>query len=155
MDESQKTRRKPLRALLSTLRQRCRPLSQGLPGFRRKGQGRPGPNLVVPLEWEGLRFRLRPTEAEVPLDRQHQADLAAAREYRDLLNQPGWDRYEREVEAQAEAAVGRLVGYRPLNPEDAWKELVRTGEFVAACYNVLAIPRHAIEIAKGEGGQNA
>jgi hypothetical protein len=72
-------------------------------------------------------------------------------DYQLLLQHQGWRRYEQEVEAQATRAVMNLMSTRPLLGEDLRDfavRVVQTQEYVASCYNALAIPRNYIELAE-------
>jgi len=69
-------------------------------------------------------------------------------DYRNLLLHQGWRRYEQEVENQANRAVTNLMTSRPYAGEDLRDfaiRVVQTQEYVASCYNALAIPRNYIE----------
>lgn len=76
-----------------------------------------------------------------------------AEQYRDLLNRPGWSRYERDVEEQAIIAANSLVHdrWRPGETlEQFAMRISQLQQFIAACQNVKAIPRIALESLEGE-----
>jgi hypothetical protein len=103
------------------------------------------------LEWLRARFHLAHKDK---LDLEAEAeplDKAMLEDYQLLLQHQGWRRYEQEVEAQATRAVMNLMSTRPLLGEDLRDfavRVVQTQEYVASCYNALAIPRNYIELAE-------
>ena len=76
--------------------------------------------------------------------------LRQAEQYREMLSHPAWHEYEREVTEEAQRAVQAMVTRRPAAGEsltDFALKMIQLQEFIASCYNVVAIPRHTIEAA--------
>ncbi|MBP7937896.1 MAG: hypothetical protein KA354_24930 [Phycisphaerae bacterium] len=68
-----------------------------------------------------------------------------------MLSHPAWLLYEQEVEEQAQRTVEAMVTRRPAPGEsltDFAIKMMQYQEFVASCYNAVAIPRHTIEAAR-------